>query len=74
MIDNFSILLSHGLLLFALWSLTRAEELNVERPPALDPEPEGFGKRRTERVVSEGEALRQSLRKKSKAPGGGPDA
>jgi hypothetical protein len=74
MIDNFSILLSHGLLLFALWSLTRAKELNVESPPPLDPEPEGFGKRRTERVVSDGEALRQGLRKKSKSSGSGQDA
>ena len=74
MIDNFSILLSHGLLLFVLWSLTRAEELNIESPPALDPEPEGFGKRRKERIVSDGEALRQNLRKKSKIPGGKPDA
>jgi hypothetical protein len=74
MIDNFSILLSHGLLLFVLWSLTRADELNVESPPARDPEPEGFGKRRSGRIVSEGDALRQSLRKKSKSPEGEPDA
>ncbi len=45
MIDNFSILLSHGLLLLAFWLLTQRDDLNKEAPPVPDPEPTGFGKR-----------------------------
>jgi hypothetical protein len=48
MIDNFSILLSHGLLLLAFWLLTRRDDLDHEPPPEPDTEPQGFGvKRRT---------------------------
>ena len=46
MIDNFSILLSHGWLIFAFWMLTRNDLLDREPPPPLDAEPDGFGKRR----------------------------
>jgi hypothetical protein len=43
MIDNFSIALSHGLLLLAFWLLTRRDDLDHEPPPEPDAEPQGFG-------------------------------
>lgn len=43
MIDNFSIALSHGLLLLAFWLLTRRDDLDCEPPPEPDTEPQGFG-------------------------------
>ncbi len=46
MIDNFSILLSHGFLLLAFWLLIRSDTLDTEPPPPLDAEPDGFGKHR----------------------------
>ncbi len=46
MIDNFSILLSHSLLLLAFWLLTRRDDLDSEPPPVPDAEPQGFGVRR----------------------------
>ena len=46
MIDNFSILLSHALLAFALWQLMNRPDLDVEEPPVPDTEPEGFGRQR----------------------------
>jgi hypothetical protein len=49
MIDNFSILLSHGFLMLAFWLLTRSDVLDREPPPPLDGEPGGFGKRRSVR-------------------------
>jgi hypothetical protein len=42
MIDNFSILLSHALLAFAIWRLMNRHDLDVEAPPVPDVEPEGF--------------------------------
>jgi hypothetical protein len=42
MIDNFSILLSHALLLIAFWYLTLRDDLDREDPPIPDKEPEGF--------------------------------
>jgi hypothetical protein len=44
-IDNFSILLSHALLAFALWQLMNRRDLDVEEPPLPDPEPQGFARR-----------------------------
>ena len=46
MIDNFSILLSHALLGFALWHLTSRRDLDFEEPPVPDVEPEGFAGQR----------------------------
>jgi hypothetical protein len=46
MIDNFSILLSHALLAFALWHLMNRPDLDVEEPPVPDTEPEGFARQR----------------------------
>jgi hypothetical protein len=43
-IDNFSILLSHALLAFALWHLMNRPDLDVEEPPVPDTEPEGFAR------------------------------
>ena len=43
MIDNFSILLSHGLLLITFWYLIQRDDCDVEAPPEPDSEPEGFG-------------------------------
>lgn len=48
MIDNFSILLSHGLLLFMFWLLINRQDLNNEAPPTPDVEPEGFAKKHTQ--------------------------
>lgn len=42
MIDNLSILLSHGLLALALWFLSNRPDLDAEDPPPPDSEPEGF--------------------------------
>jgi hypothetical protein len=44
MIDNFSILLSHALIMLAFWFLSQRDDLDVEEPPAPDAEPEGFAK------------------------------
>jgi hypothetical protein len=42
MIDNFSIALTHGLLLIAAWRLMHRDDLDVEDPPERDQEPGGF--------------------------------
>ncbi len=42
MIDNFSIALTHGLLLIAAWRLIHRDDLDVEDPPERDKEPDGF--------------------------------
>ncbi|MEL6876222.1 MAG: hypothetical protein AAGM33_12180 [Pseudomonadota bacterium] len=42
MIDNFSIALTHGLLLIAAWRLIHRPDLDVEDPPERDPDPGGF--------------------------------
>ncbi len=42
MIDNFSILLSHALLLIAFWYLTLRNDLDHEDPPVPDADSEGF--------------------------------
>ncbi|WP_339692918.1 hypothetical protein [uncultured Parasphingorhabdus sp.] len=47
MIDNFSIALTHGLLLIAAWRLIHRDDLDVEDPPERDKEPAGFLKRPT---------------------------
>lgn len=44
MVDNFSILLTHCLLLLTFWLLTSREDLDQEAPPEPDKEPEGFFK------------------------------
>ncbi|MEO9599574.1 hypothetical protein [Parasphingorhabdus sp.] len=44
MIDNFSIALTHGLLLIAAWRLLHRDDLDVEAPPEPDKKPEGFTK------------------------------
>ncbi len=43
MVDNFSILLTHGLLLIAAWRLIHRPDLDKEDPPERDKEPAGFG-------------------------------
>ncbi len=45
MVDNFSILLSHALLLIAFWYLTLRDDLDAEAPPTPDTDPEGFVKK-----------------------------
>ena len=42
MIDNFSILLTHCLLLLAAWRLIHRPDLDLEEPPERDKEPSGF--------------------------------
>lgn len=44
MIDNFSILLSHVLIMLTFWYLLERDDLDQEEPPAPDAEPEGFAK------------------------------
>lgn len=46
MIDNLSILLSHGLLALALWFLSNRPDLDSEPPPPPDDESEGFARKR----------------------------
>ena len=46
MIDNFSLALSHGLMLLAAWRLLTMPELDAEAPPLPDPEPQGWVTRR----------------------------
>jgi hypothetical protein len=61
MIDNFSILLSHALLLIAFWYLTLRDDLDHEDPPIPDTDPVGFAKK--------------PMRKQSSKPStGAPDA
>jgi len=47
MIDNFSLLLSHGLILVACWRLLSRPDLDDENP--VDPRIAFFGRRRRER-------------------------
>ena len=54
MIDNFSIALSHGLLLLAFWLLTRRDDLDREPPPEPDAEPQGFGAARRKHANRKG--------------------
>ena len=63
MIDNFSILLSHGLIALAFWYLLQRDDLDAEDPPIPDAEPEGFGNARL-----------KPGQKKSSAQGDNPDA
>jgi len=44
MIDNFSILLSHGLIAIAFYLLMNRNDLDVEEPPAPDTDVGGFAK------------------------------
>lgn len=46
MIDNLSILLSHVLLAYVFWLLVSRDDLDSEAPPAPDPKPDGFVKKR----------------------------
>ena len=46
MIDNLSILLSHGLLAWGLWVLANRPDLDEEAPPSSDTEPAGFAIKR----------------------------
>lgn len=39
MIDNFAILVSHGLLAIALWRLAHRDDLDREEPAPPDPPP-----------------------------------
>ena len=42
MIDNFSLALSHGLILLAVWRLFSRPDLDTdERPPPDEPQPKG---------------------------------
>lgn len=45
MVDNFSIALTHALLLIAAWRLIHRPDLDAEDPPEPDQEPAGFGKK-----------------------------
>jgi hypothetical protein len=44
MVDNFSILLTHGLLLIAAWRLMHRDDLDKEAPPEPNNEPASFVK------------------------------
>jgi len=47
MIDNFSIALTHGLILIAFLRLSNRIDLDKETPPEPDKEPDGFIKKQT---------------------------
>jgi hypothetical protein len=42
MVDTISILLTHGLLVIALWRLAHSDEVDAEAPPEPDENPTGF--------------------------------
>ncbi len=46
MIDNFSLALSHGLMLLAAWRLMFRSDLDKEESPARHSDARGFGKNR----------------------------
>lgn len=45
MIDNFSLALTHGLMLLVAWRLVFRDDLDLEGDPEPDPEPQGWRKR-----------------------------
>jgi hypothetical protein len=45
MIDNFSLGLTHALLLYAAWKLMARPDLDSESLPESDAKPRGWGKR-----------------------------
>lgn len=45
MVDNFSIALTHGLLLLAAWRLIHRPDLDQEDPPEPDKQSAGFAKK-----------------------------
>ena len=61
MIDNLSILLSHGLLAIAFWYLLPRDDLDLERPPAPDAEREGFGHARLKPSKKEASYRRENF-------------
>ena len=42
MVDNFALLISHGLIAIAVWRLMVRDDLDYEDPPEPDTEPAGF--------------------------------
>lgn len=46
MIDNFSLALTHGLMLLACWRMLSRPDLNAEEKPKPDPETAGWRKDR----------------------------
>jgi hypothetical protein len=65
MIDNFSILLSHGLLMIAFWIMIQRSDVNDEAPPLPDGEPEGFASNRKTKAKIERPAARNPTRRPS---------
>ncbi len=45
MIDNFSLALTHGLMLLVAWRLIFRDDLDRESDPEPDPEPKGWGRK-----------------------------
>jgi hypothetical protein len=45
MIDNFSLALTHGLMLLVAWRLIFRDDLDRESGPEPDPEPKGWGRK-----------------------------
>lgn len=45
MIDNFSLALTHGLMLLVAWRLIFRDDLDREGSPEPDPEPQGWGRK-----------------------------
>ncbi len=43
MIDNFALLVSHGLLLIVFWRLLSRDDLDAETPPDQESGPRRFG-------------------------------
>jgi hypothetical protein len=46
MIDNFSLLLSHGLMMLVVWRLLFRRDLDKEAPPKPEEQPKGWRKGR----------------------------
>jgi hypothetical protein len=62
MIDNLSILLSHGLLMLAFWFLTQRIDVDQELPPVPDAPLPGFGKRVVAENAADAELPKNSMR------------
>jgi hypothetical protein len=62
MIDNLSILLSHGLLMLAFWFLTQRLDVDQELPPAPDAPLPGFGKPAMPENAADSEPPQNSMR------------
>ena len=71
MIDNFSILLSHGLLMLTFWLLIQRDDCDSEAPPEPDAEPEGFAHSRINMKQAKKPSPKNPMRRKPAARNAG---